>query len=251
MRAPCISATGSRCGFRHRAVALLLSGLLFGLVPDVGALAQTSPSAESPASGPYAEHIAEAAQLFSLPKHWIAAVLSAESAGVPRAVSSAGAMGLMQIMPDTWVELRTRYQLGDDPFDPRDNIIAGTAYLREMLDRYGAVGAMLAAYNAGPGRYDEYLATGRALPAETRAYVASLAPLLGEDKPPDGEAVATPVTADWREASIFVTRIAAPAMPDDRTENAAPAAQPTSTISATDAPNSTLFVPLSSPGDAP
>ncbi len=58
---------------------------------------------------------------------------------------------------------------------PRDNILAGTAYLREMFDRYGNVAAMLAAYNAGPGRYDEHRATGRPLPAETRAYIAALA----------------------------------------------------------------------------
>jgi hypothetical protein len=106
-------------------------------------------------------------------------VLRVESAGDVRAISSAGAMGLMQVMPDTWAGLRSRHGLGRDPYDPRDNILAGTAYLREMWDRYGNVAAMLAAYNAGPGRYDEHLATGRTLPAETRAYVATLAPVLG------------------------------------------------------------------------
>ncbi|MFX9653434.1 lytic transglycosylase domain-containing protein, partial [Acinetobacter baumannii] len=83
-----------------------------------------------------------------------------------------------QIMPDTWAELRTRYGLGRDPYTPRDNILAGAAYLREMWDRYGDIGAMLAAYNAGPARYDEHRATGRPLPAETRAYVDFLAPAL-------------------------------------------------------------------------
>ncbi len=94
-------------------------------------------------------------------------------------------MGLMQVMPDTWAGLRVRHGLGRDPYDPRDNILAGTAYLREMFDRYGNVGAMLAAYNAGPGRYDEHRATGRPLPAETRAYVAALAPILGGAAPSD------------------------------------------------------------------
>ena len=73
-------------------------------------------------------------------------------------------MGLMQIMPKTYAELRARHRLGPDAYDPRDNILAGAAYLREMLDRYGSPG-FLAAYNAGPLRYDQHLATGRPLPA--------------------------------------------------------------------------------------
>lgn len=103
-----------------------------------------------------------------------------ESNANAAAVSSAGALGLMQVMPATFAELRRRYSLGADPFDVRDNILAGTAYLRELYDRYGKVG-MLAAYNAGPGRWDDYLATGRPLPAETRRYLARLAPLIGAD----------------------------------------------------------------------
>jgi soluble lytic murein transglycosylase-like protein len=94
-----------------------------------------------------------------------------------RAISAAGAMGLMQIMPATWAELRLRHRLGGDVYDPRDNILAGTAYLRELHDRYGSVAAMLAAYNAGPGRYEASL-SGRPLPAETRAYVAAIAPIM-------------------------------------------------------------------------
>jgi soluble lytic murein transglycosylase-like protein len=76
-------------------------------------------------------------------------------------------MGLMQIMPETWATLRLRYGLGADPFDPHDNILAGAAYLRELHDRYGSPG-FLAAYNAGPARYEDHLATGQPLPAETR-----------------------------------------------------------------------------------
>lgn len=85
-------------------------------------------------------------------------------------------MGLMQIMPQTYAELRWRYGLGDDPYRPRDNIMAGAAYLREMLDRYGPTG-FIAAYNAGPGRVDEYLTTGRPLPDETFRYVAEVGQL--------------------------------------------------------------------------
>ncbi len=116
--------------------------------------------------------IALAAERFGLSPDLIAEVIAAESAGDAKAVSSKGAMGLMQLMPATWRMLRARLDLGPDPFDPRDNILAGAAYLRELHDRYGAPG-FLAAYNAGPGRYEQSLA-GRPLPGETLAYVTRL-----------------------------------------------------------------------------
>ncbi|MFS3137130.1 lytic transglycosylase domain-containing protein [Gluconacetobacter sacchari] len=124
--------------------------------------------------------VREAARQAAIPPSWIRAVLRIESDGDRHAVSSAGAMGLMQIMPGTWRDLRRTLNLGVDPFDPHDNITAGAAYLRWLHDRYGDVG-FLAAYNAGPGRYDEHLATGRPLPDETRAYVASVVRRMGDD----------------------------------------------------------------------
>src|SRR3546814_7677362 len=95
-------------------------------------------------------------------------ILHAESRGNARAVSQAGAMGLMQIMPATWAMLSARHGLGADPFDVRSNILAGAAYLRAMWDRYRDVPLMLAAYNAGPGRADAFASGRRGLPAETR-----------------------------------------------------------------------------------
>ena len=157
---------------RHRAARSIAILLLTGLFcSPAGVAAQAQPSLLAPRllHDAYADHIAEASQRFGIPEFWIDAVLQAESAGDRRAISSAGAMGLMQIMPATWAGLRARYRLGSDPFDPRDNIMAGAAYLREMHDRYGNVTAMLASYNAGPGRYDEHLSRGRPLPAETLA----------------------------------------------------------------------------------
>lgn len=121
--------------------------------------------------------VAEAAARFALPPGWITAVMRAESGFDAAAVSSAGAMGLMQVMPKTYGDLRLRYGLGADPFHPRDNILAGAAYLREMYDRFGAPG-FLAAYNAGPERYAQHLAHGRPLPLETRRYVAALEPVV-------------------------------------------------------------------------
>ena len=84
--------------------------------------------------------IAAASLRFGLPANWIRAVMARESAGRTTRdghpiVSRVGAMGLMQVMPTTWSELRARYSLGPDPFDPHDNIIAGAAYLREMFYR--------------------------------------------------------------------------------------------------------------------
>ncbi|WP_257893189.1 lytic transglycosylase domain-containing protein [Gymnodinialimonas phycosphaerae] len=147
-------------------------------------------------------HIAEAAQRFGVPAAWISAVIEVESAGNPRAVSSAGAMGLMQIMPGTWSDLRRNHGFGDDLFDPRENILAGTAYLRAMYDHFGSPG-FLAAYNAGPARYAEYLATGRSLPTETRNFLAVLAPIISaqQDATFADELPLRP--QDWREAPPF------------------------------------------------
>jgi len=147
--------------------------------------------------------VAEAALRFGIPASWITAVMQAESRGVVRAVSPKGAMGLMQIMPDTWAGLRSRYGLGPNPFDPHDNIVAGAAYLRELHDRYGTAGS-LAAYNAGPGRYEDHLTSGRPLPAETQAYVAALAPLLRDDGSMGN--VITAVIRSWTSSSLFPVR---------------------------------------------
>ena len=147
---------------------------------------------------PFAGFVAEASHRFALPVSSIRAVMQAESGGDVRALSPKGAMGLMQIMPATWATLRQRYGLGEDPYDPRDNITAGTAYLRELHDRFGERG-FLAAYNAGPGRYEEHLATGRPLPVETLSYMATVKSLL------DGTlAEASPAAASWATSSLFV-----------------------------------------------
>jgi D-alanyl-D-alanine carboxypeptidase len=134
---------------------------------------------------PWGPYILEASTKFGVPEQWIREVMRQESDGQEQAVSSAGAMGLMQIMPDTFDDLRQRYGLGSDPFEPHDNITAGAAYIREMYDRYGAPG-FLAAYNAGPQRLDNYLGGSDSLPDETVNYVASLAPHLGSSVPMTG-----------------------------------------------------------------
>ncbi len=236
---------------RRTAAALLLSGLLLAVPPCATAKAQDVSIARASRTDPHAGFIAEAAQRFGLPERWIRAVMRAESAGDVRAISSAGAMGLMQIMPATWAELRVRYRLGADPYDPRDNILAGAAYLREMFDRYGSPG-FLAAYNAGPGRYEEYLA-GRPLPAETRAYVASLVPSFGGGEFFGPITVAAADPNAWTRAPLFVARpgssaSADPAVPEGRSADP-PTADPVREVRANAPQSAGLFVPRSDAGE--
>ena len=133
---------------------------------------------------PWGPYIREAADRFQIPEGWVRAVMQQESSGKlygadgSLITSSAGAMGLMQVMPQTFDVLQQRYRLGSDPYEPRTNILAGAAYIREMYDRYGAPN-FLAAYNAGPDRLDSYLSDGSPLPDETVGYMASVAPQLG------------------------------------------------------------------------
>ena len=229
-----------RCGDRMpvRSAVLLLSIVLAATMP-LPCQAQPEPVQRQSQADPHAAHIAEAAQRFGIPAAWIRAVMRAESANDVRAISPKGAMGLMQIMPPTWADLRTRHRLGGDPYDPRDNILAGAAYLRELHDRYGSPG-FLAAYNAGPGRYEEHLA-GRPLPAETRAYVATLAPQIG------GRAINAPVavvSADprsWTRAPLFVAQA-------DRTSSVdpvPPVARSDDTPDATPVPDLSAIAPQS------
>ena len=138
-----------------------------------------------PPDDPWGPYIAEAAARFQIPQQWIRAVMQQESGGEEQAVSPVGAMGLMQIMPETYQDLESEYGLGDDPFDPHNNILAGAAYIREMYDRYGAPG-FLAGYNAGPEDVDSYLAGTSSLPDETVNYLAMVTPNLGNDIPFSG-----------------------------------------------------------------
>jgi len=201
------------------AAMALLAGRIVHAEPASTSTAQVAPD-------PIAATVTEAAQRSGIPASWIRAVMQAESGGDARAVSPKGAMGLMQIMPETWATLRLRYGLGVDPFDPHDNIIAGAAYLRELHDRYGSP-SFLAAYNAGPARYEDHLATGRPLPAETRAYVALLAPLIGTGATDEAATVAI-AARSWTEAPLFTVRA------DDHTAADQPAAEPHADHHATD-----------------
>jgi soluble lytic murein transglycosylase-like protein len=201
------------------------------LVSDAAYAARASSTAHR-ANGlpvdPFAAFITEASKRFAVPEHWIRSVMRVESAGGIRARSRTGAMGLMQIMPQTWSELRARYDLGADPYAPRDNILAGTAYIRELYQRFGAPG-FLAAYNAGPTRYENHLATGRSLPDETRDYVAILAPTIA-GKQVGGKIFAVADSPTSVRSPLFVARSAnsyseghpSPSVRPERSSNARP-----------------------------
>ena len=153
-----------------------------GLAAHYAAMARGDYAPPGPPSDPWGPYIHQASARFDIPGQWIRAVMHVESGGHEYQsghliTSPVGAMGLMQVMPETYQDLRAQYQLGADPYNPRDNIMAGAAYLREMYDIYGFPG-FLAAYNAGPRRLDDYLADQRSLPAETRRYVAMIAPAI-------------------------------------------------------------------------
>ena len=235
---------------RAAGVALFLAAGLAGCAsnaPDT-AMAPTAPvdvaanfvDPNDPLA-PWVPHIREASERFDVPEKWIRAVMMRESGG--RSVvngrtitSSAGAIGLMQVMPGTYDMLRSQYGLGADPANPRDNILAGTAYLREMYDLFGAPG-FLAAYNCGPACYAAVLAKKQKLPRETRMYLAALTPVLRGTEPRTAsqsagataiEVAVVPATAPqsaaqpapWAESAVAVAQ--AP-RPEPRLEPGTPA----------------------------
>lgn len=198
---------GPSSPFRSLAASLALS---LALATPAAAAPLASPAPIQPSSlAVIDDAIAEAADRFGLPSAWIRAVMQVESAGNPHAVSRAGAIGLMQVMPATFADLRAEFGLGADPFAIRNNILAGAAYLRAMYDRYGAPG-FLAAYNGGPERWEAYREGAKPLPAETIAYLVRLAPRLGF--PIDGRAMTgsfNAATSPYR-SQIFVRLTHAP-----------------------------------------
>jgi soluble lytic murein transglycosylase-like protein len=218
-------AASSRDPVRRPALRFAL-GLTVALTFTSHAFAQTAPPVSQSRAGSIANFVDQASRRFRIPADWIIAVMRVESAGNVRATSTAGAMGLMQIMPSTWSELRARYRLGPDPYDAHDNIVAGTAYLRELYDRYGSPG-FLAAYNAGPGRYEDYLA-GRPLPGETRLYLARLSPRIGGDASPVGADAPDPLA--WTRAGLFVRRDSEPHSSSRPVAEANAVPQPTDTL---------------------
>lgn len=169
--------------------------------------------------GQWQVFITEAAQRFGIPEAWIRAVMRAESDGQAtidgRPITSpAGAIGLMQVLPQTYAEMRRRHGLGPDPADPHDNILAGTAYLREMLDRFGYPN-LFAAYNAGPERFDAYRRGEQPLPAETQTYIAQIGTELeiGSDGSPLARQISSAAALPDRRRNLNPLLFFAPGRP--------------------------------------
>jgi hypothetical protein len=153
------------------------------VTPDSSVFAREQAMTASVLMARWEPLIQDASRKFHVPPQWIRAVMRQESGGRTvladnsPIISAAGAMGIMQVMPGTYSEMAAQYGLGADPFEPRDNIYAGAAYLNWLHRKYGYP-AMFAAYNDGPGNIEDHLHHGRPLPAETRGYIASIARFL-------------------------------------------------------------------------
>jgi hypothetical protein len=136
----------------------------------------------------WAPYIKEASRRFKVSADWIKAVMRIESGGRTLSddnqpiTSSAGAMGIMQVMPETYLDMKRQFGLGENPHDPRDNILAGTAYLSLLKEKYGYP-KLFAAYNAGPATLEaQSTSNGKSkLPKETRNYVKRISAMLGFD----------------------------------------------------------------------
>jgi len=214
----------------------LMPSLALGEAPGLPLKVPELTSDASPAVERWRPMIAEASRRFGVPEAWIAAVVHAESGGLTvldgaPIRSRAGAMGLMQLMPNTWDAMRRLHDLGRDPYDPHDNIMAGAAYLRLMHDRFGYP-RLFAAYNAGPARYAERLRAGLALPAETQAYMAELTRMP-----------ATP-SAIISGTRLFFTFAKLQSEHQDDAASTTAAASGVSGVSSVDASPSPLFVSL-------
>jgi hypothetical protein len=161
--------------------------------------------------------IKKASNRFKIPADWIREVVRLESGGrtmlaenMPM-VSNRGALGLMQLLPATYTDMRAQYGLGADPFNPRDNIFAGAAYLKWLHGKYGYP-AMFTAYNDGPGNYEQRTAKGSQFPAETQNYLTNATLVLGGPHTSATPAVAqaTPISARAIDISALVNTAPAP-----------------------------------------
>ena len=147
-------------------LALFGNTTITNLIPKAPATGQATPA------DPIPDIVERAAAAYNIDSSLISAVIKAESGGNARATSPKGAAGLMQLMPATARDLGVT-----DPYDPEQNVLAGTKYLKMLLNRYdGNRDLALAAYNWGPGNLEK---SHRSMPRETVEYVARIKKYLG------------------------------------------------------------------------
>ena len=154
--------SGGAAGSGIGATAGGVSGGIFDLLRNLGV-------------GPWSQKASGLANSNVATSGLIDAMIGQESGGNNSAVSPKGARGLMQLMPST------ARQLGVDSSDPTQNVAGGTAYINQLLKRYGGdLAEALGAYNAGPGRMDSFLAGKATLPAETKDYISRVLGRAGQ-----------------------------------------------------------------------
>ena len=172
---------------------------------------------------PWRSDIQEASERFKIDTAWIRAVMRIESNaceeldGTPT-TSSAGAMGLMQLMPATWTQYRDRLDLGPDPYNAHDNIVAGAAYLRDLIARFGLRNG-LAAYAAGPQRIDDVLGGHGSMASSVDRYVAQVFRIATEQTHPWSAVRTVPLHADDVLFSIRHAGDTQIALPSDSTRS--------------------------------
>lgn len=197
--------------------------------------------------------IAEASARFAIPEAWIKGVMRVESAGLTTLdgepiTSAAGAMGLMQIMPNTYAELQKQYGFGADPYDPHDNILAGAAYLKAMYARYGYP-LLFAAYLTGPTHLNHYLSSPEDLPQNVIAYVNGIASnaIPGQEISSERPKSKSEKTRNRVSSGLFFVLKPALKSPPTRSNDAPDirATEPKSVFVGADRPTN-LFVSLSS-----
>lgn len=159
--------------------------------------------------------IGDAAKLVELDPALLMAVIDVESGGNPRAVSSKGATGLMQLMPRTGA-----LHGAHDLFDPRQNVVAGARYLRALVGQFGNLALALAAYNAGEGAVQKY---GGQIPpyAETMSYVPKVIARYRWYRTATGSSSVLPIDASSDANASATLRISAVTVPTSRPRAAA------------------------------
>jgi hypothetical protein len=199
--------------------------------------------------------IKKASKRFRIPADWVREVVRLESGGrtmlaenMPM-VSNRGALGLMQLLPATYSDMRAQYGLGKDPFNAHDNIFAGAAYLSWLRGRYGYP-AMFTAYNDGPGNYEQRSAKGKQFPTETQNYLTAATLVLGGGAPANNPLLTQTATTP---ATIIPATLTV-ATPGPTFDAAAPASTPpaTTTVSNNAPPvATTTATATSTPATAP
>lgn len=218
----------------RRAFSLAALGGLAVLAACAGP-GRTSYNAPGSALNPWGPYIHEASDRFSIPQSWIRAVMQQESGGhqymnghLTRSVH--GAVGLMQIKPDTYAELAQRYNLGSDPYNPHDNIMAASGYIRELYDRFGSPD-FLGAYNCGPQCMDNHRSRGTPLPGYARTYMAAITPHLNDPVPastlPAQQPYPSPVQTMPADAPIQLAQTTPQTTPANEQASAPPLADDT------------------------